>query len=118
MSSLLRLPEQLLPQRLVQVAEQLFLQRLKRQIQSLQLLHCILIVHKEAVVQVKTVAGRVLHQIQQSLVPSRVDRSALQLQLLQNPSHCVSDKLRARGVFIVLRAAHVHHCTSFLLENI
>ncbi|KAJ9551038.1 hypothetical protein OSB04_015083 [Centaurea solstitialis] len=47
--------KQLLPQNLVQMTEHFFLQRFESQIQPLQLLHCILIVHKQPIIQLKTI---------------------------------------------------------------
>ncbi|PON35965.1 LOW QUALITY PROTEIN: hypothetical protein PanWU01x14_332130 [Parasponia andersonii] len=107
----LRVPEQLLPANLVEVPEQLLLQALERHVQPLQLLHGVLVVHEEPVVEVEAVPGRVVDQIQQGLVPLGVDRGGLQPEPLQDPTHRVCHELGPGREPVVLGARHLHHAT-------
>lgn len=110
--------EQLFPINPMQSPRQLILYRLECHVQPLQLLHRDIIIQEQSTVQIKAIPGRVLHQIQQGLVPFDIDRRRLQSQILQHPSHGVGHELRPGRVPIMLGTAHLHHPTTLPSKDI
>lgn len=96
----------------MQTPKQLILYRLERHVQPLQLLHRVIVIQEQSIVQIEAIPRRVLHQFQQGLVPFGIDGRRLQSELLQHPSHGVSHELRPGRMPIVLGAAHLHHPTT------
>ena len=76
-----------------------------------------LVVHEQAVVQVKRVVGCVAHEAEQRLVAARVDGRVWQLHAPKHAPHRVRDELAAGGKLVMLLARHLHHAAPLRLRT-
>jgi hypothetical protein len=75
-----------------------------------------LVVHKEAIVEVKRIVGGVLNEVEQRLVTASVYARALNAHLTQHTAHCVGDELSVCCLLVVHFTRHLHHAAPLATE--
>ncbi|OAY75645.1 hypothetical protein ACMD2_26581 [Ananas comosus] len=102
----------------VQPSEELLLLRVEGDVQPLEQLGGVLIVHEEPVVEIEAVAAGVLHQLEQHLVPLSVDGGGLEIQFGEHAADGVGEELDLGGALVVLAAGHLDHPAALAGEDV